>query len=265
MRRSSLALPLLIKGELDVMGGTNSYSIYNAMAQGAAIKIVASRGINLDSECPYNATMVRKDLGFSIKTLTTENIRGRRVGINPKSSTAFLFDRFLERYGLSLTDMQIVDIPNTLKAEAFSNGAIDFSRAGEPWVTRLAQAGSAEVLLPDLDLFPEYDQGFVLYGERLLVKDRNLGIRFMKAYMKALATLEEGKTARNIEIISKHTKLDSDFLNLACWPGMRPGSGINIESVLEFLQWGVGEGHLDRVLEPEKFWDPSFIMKAAEK
>ena len=265
MNRSSQAIPLLIKGELDVVAGTNSFSLFNAMDQGARIRVVGGRGYVAAGGCVGTAIMVNSCLDLSPENLTADNLRGLKSAVNPMSSNAFFFERFLKKYGLSMEDLEITDVSNSLKPEAFRNRAIDLAHASEPWVTRIRRSGSSAVLASAGDLIPGYQKGLIIFGPNLLDEKPDLGTKFMRAYLKGVAALDKGKTERNIGILSKHTKLEADFLKEACWPSFMADGSVSTESILEFQEWGVTRKALDRVIPAGEFYDPRFITGAGRR
>ena len=84
----------------------------------------------------------------------------------------------------------------------------------------------------------------------------------MVAYLKAVRQYNQGKTERNLEIMSKHTGLDKELLKKACWSSFRDNGQINIKSVVDFQRWALNKDFLDKVAQPNQFWDPSFIEYA---
>ncbi len=86
----------------------------------------------------------------------------------------------------------------------------------------------------------------------------------MVAYLKAVRQYNKGKTDRNVEIVSKHTELDRDLLEEACWPAIHGDGTVNASSVLDFQAWGLEQDLLDRQVSEEQFWDPSFAEYASQ-
>ena len=262
MRRSSMAIPALVKGELDVVAGTSNYSLFNAIARGARIKIVAGKGYIAPTGCATTAILVRTAMGLTPETLTAERLRGLRIALNLSSSRTYLIDRFLNQYGLSLSDIVVVDIPSTILANAFETGAIDLTYATEPRLSRIIREGNAKVLEPMKRFAPDYQLGFVAFGPNLVDEHPDLGLKFIKAYLRAVKQYSHGPTPRNVDIVAKHTKLGPDILQAACGPTFRPGGSINVDTILEFQQWGYKKNRLDRVLSSDEFWDPRFIQQS---
>jgi NitT/TauT family transport system substrate-binding protein len=72
----------------------------------------------------------------------------------------------------------------------------------------------------------------------------------------------QGKTDRNLEIVAKHTELDLDLLREACWPSIHNNGMINVQSVIDFQDWGLEQNLLDGLVSEEQFWDSSFAQYA---
>jgi hypothetical protein len=84
----------------------------------------------------------------------------------------------------------------------------------------------------------------------------------MIAYLEAVEIYNQGKTERNLEIISKHTKLDKELLQAACWPALRPDGTINAASVLDFQSWAVQRGYIETPVTESQIWEEVFVDSA---
>lgn len=149
-----------------------------------------------------------------------------------------------------------------MRAESLKSGAIDIVHASEPWITRILKDGHAVLWKSAKDVVPNFQYAVILYGPTLLGKNREPGQKFMVAYLKGVREYNKGKTARNIEIISKHTGLTPDLLGESCWPAIYSDGHINIQGVLDFQTWGRKKGWLDKTLPENQFWEPAFINYA---
>ena len=212
MRRTATGLPMLIQGEYDILLGTNTFSVFNSMAMGAKLKIVAARSYFNPAGCSQTGLLSRTDLGLSKDSLTREKLLQLRLAANPKSSRAFMAERFLNRYGLTLKDAKIVDIPATMLAQALKNRAVDLVLAAEPHLSRIVKAGQGRLLLGAHEILPDYDISTVFFGPSLLEGKPDPGVRFIRAYLRGVKDYLKGKTRRNIEILSKHTKMKPALL-----------------------------------------------------
>ena len=69
--------------------------------------------------------------------------------------------------------------------------------AFEPEVTQALDSGAAEIWIPGHLIAPDFQSTFLLFGERLLERERDLGKRFMRAYLRGVERyLEEEKSPR---------------------------------------------------------------------
>jgi len=260
--RSADGIPALVQGHLDVLYGSMSTAFLNAMGRGAKIKFVSDKGYLSPTGCAYDAVLARRVLIEERKLDNPIQLRGRRIAMNPVSIKAYYIDKVLNTVGLSLDDIEVVDIPNPVMPEALAKGTIDLAATTEPWGTRGLQTGHAVLWMSTQKVFPDSQHAIILFGPSLLEKNPEIGKRFIVAYLKAVRQYNRGKTERNIEIMAKHTGLDKELLKKTCWPSIRNDGQINVESILDFQKWGLKRGLLDKEVLPKQFWDPGFIEYA---
>lgn len=262
MDRVDKAVPALAQGELDVAGGRIAPSHLNAIARGAHIKVVADKGYISSKGCTYTTMMVRRALIEDGELESPAQLRGRRIATDPGTFSSYYLDTLLNAAGLTLDDVEILDIPVPTRGEALAKGSVDGVSVAEPWVTRIAQAGQGVIWMPAQQVIPNFQWAFVLFCPTLLEEKPEVGRRFMVAYLKAVRQYNQGKTERNLEILAEHTGLDRELLMQACWPPIHDDGQINVESILDFQAWAVGKGYLDGVVTEEQLWDPSFVEYA---
>jgi NitT/TauT family transport system substrate-binding protein len=263
MNRSAQAVPLLIEGQLDVLTGTLTPALLNAIARGARIRLVADKGFLDPDGCDYNALVAQSTLIESGELDSPAALSGRRIVLEPNEFRGYFVEAFLRQSGLSLHDIRPVDIPDAAMMDAFEQGTIELAATAEPWITRLVQTGKVKVWRPAQQVLPGFQVGAILYGPSILDGNRDAGRRFARAYLRAVRQYNLGKTERNRAILAKHTGLDPDVLQQACWPSFRGDGRINVRSVLDYEMWALSKGLLDRVLAQEQFWDPQFIQDAS--
>jgi NitT/TauT family transport system substrate-binding protein len=101
----------------------------------------------------------------------------------------------------------------------------------------------------------------MLYGASLLANE-DLGNRFMVAYLMGVRQYEQGKTDRNLEILTTALNEEEDMLRAMCWQAIRLNGEINGESVLDFQDWAVGRGYVENPVTLEQIWEPGFVDHA---
>lgn len=256
-------MPALIKGDLHVVSGFFSASFLNSISRGARVKFVADKGYIDPTSCTTVTMIARRALVEAGELSSPAQLKGRRIGMTQSSSVSgYYFEKILSSGGLTFNDVEYVNIPISLRSEALQRGAIDLTPSNEPWVTRTLEAGHGVIWMPAEKIIPDFQTAVILYGPSLLDKDKEAGQRFMVAYLKGVRQYNQGKTERNLQILVKHTGLDKGLLEKVCWPSLRRGGGININSILDFQSWAIKRGFLDREVYPFQFWDPSFIEYA---
>ncbi len=261
-QRSSEAIPALIQGQLDVIGGTVSAGLLNAMARDAGIKMVADKGYIATDDCSHHSLSASTQILESGLLDDPTQLRGQRFAVNPTAVRGYFVDLVLKSYGLTYDDIEVVDLPDPALLDGFTTGAIGFVAISEPWITRLQQAGVADIWIPASDFIPDFPLGVVTFGPNLLEKNPEVGQRFINAYLKAVRQYNEGKTARNLEIIAQYTELEMELLQATCWPSMRDSGAINLERLMEFQQWSMEKGEIDAILTEEQLMDQRFVDAA---
>jgi len=261
---SAPSIPLLVRGEVDVLTGWLSSGLLNVMARGAHVRLVADRGHVAPSGCTFLAILARRDLAEKTDLDSPEQLRGRRISVQTTVAPEYYFEKILKAKGLTTTDVQAITIPNAARPGALQNGALDLLYSEDPEITRLLHANAVVVWNRAEQIVPDFEWGIVAYGPTLLDQNRDAGRRFMVAYLKAVRQLAQGKTERNLDIIQQATTIDRALLRDACWPAINLNGHINVNSVRDFTAWAQSKGYLDAAVSEAQFWDPSFADYASQ-
>lgn len=255
-------LPALSSGQVDVSSGLVSAGMFNAIARGADIRITADKGF-VDPEGCINWTVLgRADLIENGALETPDQLAGLTVNIVPATWLEYYLSVVLTAGGLTLDDIDKVNISSPAVPEALNQSQIDAAVNSEPWVTRLADSGHAPVLPLPQELTPNESGAVMLFGPSLLGENRDVGARFMAGYLEAVRQYSEGATARNLEIVGPITNLPEDLLNTMCWPAINPTGKVAVAGVEAFQQFAIDRGYLDTVVPAADFYDESFISEA---
>lgn len=252
----------LLQGDIDVISPQIESGLLNAMARGADVKIVADKGYLASGHCPAYALLARKALVDDGKLTGPAALKGLTLAIEPLTSEGFYITKLLGQANLTLADIGTVDIAPPALADALNNGSVDLVHIGEPWITRLVSSGAAIVWLPVQDVVPDFQWAVLAFGPTLLKGNRETGEKFIQAYLQGVRQYNQGKTARNLEIVAANTGLEVSLLEKACWPAVHDDGDINIQSVLDFQSWALQVGLLDTQVTEEQFWDGSFVAQA---
>lgn len=256
-QRSSDAIPALLQGQIDVVGGALSFGLLNAMAKDEGLRLVADKGYLTDTGCSYASILAGKHVDLASLT-SKEALAGLRIVTNLASARGYFMEELLAAFGLTATDVEIVDIPDAAALEALDTGAADLAVLVEPSVTQALSGGYATEWQRVGKRLPGFQIGLLTYGPNFLQQHPEIGERFMDAYLKGVRQYNQGKTPRNLEILGKYTELDQEVLESSCWPAFRDDGAVSGETIAAFQQWGAAQGLLDAVVDPAALIDTRF-------
>ncbi|HQR66418.1 MAG TPA: ABC transporter substrate-binding protein [Thermoanaerobaculia bacterium] len=262
MTSTADAMPALIRGDIDVGAGLIKVADFNAMARGAALRIVADQGHDESGGCVAAGIVARPGYSAAANDAGGSRLRGARISATPLSYGEFVLETFVTSKGLKLSDLEVSRLPAAAASDAVAAGSIDFTYLAEPFLTAATRSGRAVLWTPLHAVVPRAQRAVILFGPNLLEKNREAGRRFLAAYLRGVRQYNLGKTPRNLEILSKETGLGAETLRESCWTLIHSDGTIDTEGVLDFERWAVRRGVLDAVVPPERFWDPSFAEAA---
>ena len=256
---SNSALAALVAGKIDVLSSGVRSGVFNMIQRGETLQVVAGKGNQGDS-CSPEAFIAPTAMAQRIAA-AGGNLRGERVAIIRGGITEYLVEQLLAHQNLSVADVVAISMPHG--APASSRDKLEAVRyIGEPNLSLLLTEGSMSVVSTADQVAPRHQSTFVVYGKRLLQDDPELGRRFMRAYLRAVRQFNSGKSDRNVEILSRHTKLPPEILRQSCWTVTNDDSRLDKRDVQPFLDWALKKGYLDGPMTVE-WWNPSFIDYAS--
>lgn len=253
--RTEESLVALVTGDIDVRGGPVLAGFLSAIAQGAKVRITAGQGYLARDGCTYYGIVLRPGLD----TAGTPRIRKMRA--SQDGTSRYMVSRMLSERNMDLNAIETNRLPESVMAMSLETGAIDAVATSEPTLSRLTKIG--RLWLSGQDALPDFQWGVLAFNERLAFRERDTGIRFLRAYNRGVARFQEGKTDRNVSIIAEATGETPEMTREACWPTFRPDSRINWESIAEFQAWANTQGLMERTVSRDQVWDSTFVTAAA--
>jgi NitT/TauT family transport system substrate-binding protein len=260
-------------GELDVGGGTVSAGLYNAVARGIDLKVVADQA-SMRPGYGYSSLMVRKDLVDGGRYKTFADLKGMKVAIGaPGTGTASALNETLKRGGLKYADVEVVYLGFPEHLPAYRNKAIDASITNEPTITRAIEESAAVRIIGNDVTYPDQQTAVVFYADAF-ARRRELAERFMRAYLRGVYNdaLKDGRFAgpkaeEVIGILTKATPIKDAALFRRIVPSWaNPDGAVNMTGLRAdlafFRELGLVESKditVDRVV------DNSFVKAAVEK
>ena len=248
-------LVALVSGHLDVKAGPTHASFFSAVQQGAKIRIVAGQGYLARDGCAYYGVVKRRNLG---PDSNLKRLRASRDGL-----TRFVTERMLEHTAVDIKKLEVNRLTDAVAASALKSGSLDAVATGEPALTRMKSIGA--LWLTAEKVVPDFQWGTITFGERLLYKDRDTGVRFIRAYSRGVAQYLQGKTERNVAIIAKQTGESPEMLRSACWLSFRPDLSVNWQSLEEFQAWAKKEGLIKHIVSRDQAMDTTLVTESISR
>jgi ABC-type nitrate/sulfonate/bicarbonate transport system substrate-binding protein len=220
------------------------------------VRIVADRGHHALGACATSAILLRAGLDPLRLPATL------RVSATPALVEEFMLDRARQLLGGESERWRLTDLPRGTESVALAGGAIDLMQADEPVLTRILDEGLARVWRTYAQLQPEMQSHVVVFGPRLLDRERDLGARFLAGYLAEERELAAGPNRENVAAMAEVLDLDPELARRICWPAVRADLSVDVESLQVFQRWAAGKGLLDRVVAPGEYWDGDLARRA---
>jgi len=145
------AIAFLNQGSVDVGGIAIVTSLWNGWNRGLDIRIVAPGALEPMENSP-TALLVRRELAEGGEVDSIADLAGRRIAAagGPGSGGEYLVAKALETAGLTIRDVELMNIANPDMPAAMASGSIDAALAGSPYADQMIEAGDAQVVATDL-------------------------------------------------------------------------------------------------------------------
>lgn len=255
-------MPLLINGQLDAAFLAVHPGLITAAARGANVRIVLGRDRASASCGDVGAIWGRREVfpdGLDDLTL----LKGKRLSMGKKAALGeFYLDIILRSAGMTLDDVIPVKITGPEAVAALIAGQID-AVATSYSEADLAALSADVVRGPSLgDVAPDLQFAYIVFGPSLLEGEREIGVRFLTAYLRGARDFLAGKTPRFLEEIARATNRDPAAARQACRNTFAADGAIDRASLERYIEWAVGKGYCERAVPAESVIDESFLQEA---
>jgi NitT/TauT family transport system substrate-binding protein len=257
-------------GDVEVGATGLTAGLYNSIAQGMKISIVADKG----REWPgYKLTAIIVDTEqWKAGLRDLKDLKGKRVGITQIGSTFhYILGNLLEKRGMSLNGVKVVPLGSVASMrDTVISHQIESAFLVQPFVTAVELNQAANVLLWVGDHLP-YQIAANFYGEKLM-KNRSLAVSFMKGYIRscryyydhALAKKEGPQYLEILNTISKYTEEKTDAITLAL-PYIDRNGELYAEDIQKQLDWYHQNGMVSKKMSGSEIVDLSFWKEAMQQ
>lgn len=259
-------------GQLDVGGGAASGGLYNAVARGIDLKIVADKARNAPGY-GFQSTLVRKELVEAGKFKSLADLKGRKVAVVAAgSSDESVLNQALLSAGLKFDQVERVYLGFTQHLAALQNGAVDASITTEPSTTAVLKSGAAVRFTGNDAFYPNHQTAVILYSGEFTRKQPEAAKKFMRAYVRAVRfyndALKDGRLAgptaeQVIAILTEYAAIKDPQVFREMTPhGCNPDGAVNIDSLRKDWQFFRDQAVIGDKVTVDQVVDTSFAAAA---
>src|SRR4051794_15296848 len=175
----------LSAGQLDVGGGSPSAGLFNAIARGIDVKLVADKG-SAPPGFGFEGLVFRRDLADGGQLRTAGDLAGLRVATSARGTAREpAMAAHLRPYGLTLQDVDMVELNFAEHASALAGRTVEAALTIEPFLTRMIDQGVGTLYERIDALLPGMQVAAVLYAGPFAQGNPDAARRFLLAYLRA--------------------------------------------------------------------------------
>jgi NitT/TauT family transport system substrate-binding protein len=264
------------RGQLEVGAGTVAASLYNAVAQGIALRAVADKG-SMRPGYGFSGLLVRKDLVDSGRFKSFKDLKGLTIAVGTfGSANSSAVNEALKRGGLTWADAHMVELTFPQHLAAYANKAIDASMTNEPTASEAVREGLAVRVAGNDEIYPNQQTAVVLYSEIFTHQRPQLALRFMRAYVKGVReyndALKDGRIAgpnadEVIAILTEYTFIKDPKIHREITPAaIDPDGRMSLDGLRNDLKFFKERKLIeDPGITVERIIDTSFVEKAVQE
>ena len=191
---------MLAAGKIDILDGYLPMNFWNMIDEGADFKIISGGAQCVAAEGNEPARnirgfVVRKDLYDKGEIKEIKDLVGKKVATfapAPRKGAVSPFPVAHKVFGKLYGEIGWIRIPKPLDSlAALEKGDVVAARLRAPWFNLAVKKGIAVELFKETDYFPKMQVTAIAMREKFLEKNREVVIKFLRAYLKALKYVNE--------------------------------------------------------------------------
>jgi NitT/TauT family transport system substrate-binding protein len=257
----------LAAGQIEVLAAAMAAGLYNAFARNIDVRIVSDKG-RLTKDHGNAGLVVRQDLWDSGQVRTLADLRGRRVGLagyNAGSAVTLFLGNALDARGMSITDIDPVNIVLGDLNVAFANGSLDAAIQIEPVLTVGVASGLYSIMMRSDELYPDLQSGFNLYSADFSRNQNDAGRRWMIAYLRGARDWTDAFDKRRgydevVDILTRATSVkDKALYERIVSSAMDPNGRLNVASLVAAQDWFAANGFIPQKVDVPALIDMQFV------
>ncbi|MBI2371400.1 MAG: ABC transporter substrate-binding protein [Deltaproteobacteria bacterium] len=252
----------LATGELQVAAGSSSAGLFNAIAGGMDLKVVADKG-QARAGYNYSLIVVRKDLAASGAIREVKDLRGRKIAVAARGIFAeYLLEKLLAQAGLLLNAVELVGLSPPNMVKALHSKAIDAAVAVEPWGTRSEAEGvGVKAFTAELDRLEPHQTGMLMVPGAFLRQRPDDARRFMRAYLKGVRYFNQRglKDPGMSRLLTKYTRVPEEIIRASVPFYLAEDGRLLKESLADQQEWYARKGLVKERVSIERMVDESLL------
>lgn len=263
----SEAMAFLAQGTLDAGAVGIQASTFNAFNKGFDLRIVASAALQPQKDGP-TVLIVRKDLQDSGKVKSVADLKGMKVAMagGPGTAGAYFAAKALKEAGLTVKDIEIVNLANPDMPLAIEKGSVDAVLTGSPYSDQILSGGKGMLLAKDLA--PGAMTTVFMYSGKFMKERPEVAKRFTVALVKGARAMQGDKylDSENIKAYLKYVTSTEDAIKKGKPLLYDPDLKIYIDSIKnmeEIYRWAGWTDYV-AVIPEDKMADSTFVDHAVK-
>ena len=264
----------MASGDLDVGTGALSAALFNAVARGIDVRIVADK----NSTPPGRGTqplLVRKDHVESGRYKSLADLKGMKIAVSaPGTSSMGTASLALAQGGLTFADVEMVALGFPEHVAALANKAVDAAFTVEPSASVAVRQGSAVRIMGDDEIVPFHQLSVTMFSGAFAKRRNGDPKRFLRALLRGARdfndSLVDGRYAgpkgdAMVAILAEFGPFkDPEIYRSFNTSYSDPDGALNIASIRKDLEIFRQAGLIEGQVSVEQALDLSFLEAAVK-
>jgi NitT/TauT family transport system substrate-binding protein len=244
--------------------------VYNASERGISLRIVADKGVTRGKEWDFSALVMRKDLLDSGQVKEYRDLRGLTLATTARgNSLEVAMARALKKGGLSLEDVNYVQLAFPDMVAALKNKGIDGAIMIEPFLSRVVSDGAGVRWKGNIEIFGGGEQiAAIVYGDQFAAR-ADIAQRWMNAYIRGVRDYNDafGPKRKGYDevvsvLVANTTIKDPEIFAKMTPAGLDPDGKLDVKSMHDDLGYYIESGQVKAGMDISKLIDTTFQENA---